>query len=56
MDTQLRNSLEALTNLLFLVRSRLHDPEAASAYLKLAEEQIKALASQLENGARLSDS
>jgi hypothetical protein len=40
MDRNLYDSLEAIANLLYLVRSSLHDPIAASRYAVLAEEKI----------------
>jgi hypothetical protein len=41
MDRELRNSLEAMANLIYLIRHSLHDPAAAVSYLDLAEENLK---------------
>jgi hypothetical protein len=40
MDRDLYDSLGAIANLLYLVKSSLHDPIAASKYAGLAEEKI----------------
>lgn len=40
MDRDLYDSLEAIANLLYLVKSSLHDPIGASKYAVLAEEKI----------------
>jgi hypothetical protein len=48
MDTDFIDSLEALANLLYLIRKSLHDSPAASPYVDLAEERIKAIASHLK--------
>jgi hypothetical protein len=43
MDRDLRNSLEAIANLVYLIRHSLHDPAAAIAYVDLAEERLRAV-------------
>jgi hypothetical protein len=43
MDRDLRNSLEAIANLVYLIRHSLHDPAAAIAYLDLAEERLRVI-------------
>ena len=43
-DHQLRNSLEAVTNLVYLARVNASDPRAALTYLELAEEHLKLIA------------
>jgi hypothetical protein len=44
MDRELSNSLEAIANILYLVRKSLHDPMAVSMYVGLAEYRMKAIA------------
>jgi hypothetical protein len=44
MDRDIRNSLEAIANLIYLIRHSLHDPAATIAYLDLADERLKAIA------------
>ena len=39
MDHEVRNSLEAIANLIYLIRNSLHDPTATSAYVDLADEK-----------------
>jgi hypothetical protein len=43
MNSDLRNSLEAIANLLYLIRMSLHDPAAASIYIEMAEERMRAI-------------
>jgi hypothetical protein len=43
MDRDLRNSLEAIANLVYLIRHSLHDPAAAIAYLDLTEERLRVI-------------
>jgi hypothetical protein len=43
MDRDLHNSLEAIANLIYLIRQSLHDPSTAVAYVDLAEENLKAI-------------
>jgi hypothetical protein len=44
MDIGVWSSLEAIANLIYLIRHSLHDPLAAIAYVDLAEERLKAIA------------
>jgi hypothetical protein len=46
MDTELSNSLEAIANLLYLIRKSLNNPAAISAYVGLAEDRIRIIAIQ----------
>jgi hypothetical protein len=41
MDHDVRNSLEAIANLIYLIRHSLHDPTATIAYADLADERVK---------------
>jgi hypothetical protein len=43
MDHDVRNSLEAIANLIYLIRHSLHDPAATIAYVDLADERLKAI-------------
>jgi hypothetical protein len=43
MDRDLRNSLEAIANLVYLIRHSLHDPAAAIAYVDFTEERLRAV-------------
>jgi hypothetical protein len=43
MDHDVRNSLEAIANLVYLIRHSLHDPAAAIAYVDLADDRVKAI-------------
>jgi hypothetical protein len=51
MDSELSNSLEAIANLLYLVRKSLHDPRAVSMYVGLAEDRMKAIAIRYGQGS-----
>jgi hypothetical protein len=44
MDRNVANSLEAISNLIYLIRRSLHDPTATIAYADLADERVKAIA------------
>ena len=44
MDPDVRNSLEAIANLIFLIRHSVHDQAATIAYADLADERVKAIA------------
>jgi hypothetical protein len=44
MDSNLTNSLEAIANLIYLIRLTLHDPAVAINYVELAKERLKAIA------------
>jgi hypothetical protein len=46
MDSELSDSLEALVDLLNLIRKSLHNPAAISAYVALAEGRIRAITIQ----------
>jgi hypothetical protein len=43
MDHDVRNSLEAIANLIYLIRHSLHDPAATIVYADLADERLKAI-------------
>jgi hypothetical protein len=43
MDRDLCNPLEAIANLIYLIRHSLHDPATAVAYVELAEERLRAI-------------
>jgi hypothetical protein len=43
MDRDLRNSLEAIANLIYLIRHSIHEPATAVGYVNLAEENLKAI-------------
>jgi hypothetical protein len=51
MDEELSNSVEAIANLLYLIRKSLHDPRAVSMYVGLAEDRMKAIAIRYAQGA-----
>jgi hypothetical protein len=55
MDRNLYDSLEAIANLLYLIKVSLHDPAAASTYVEFAEERIKAISLRLSDGMRRPD-
>jgi hypothetical protein len=46
MGSELSNSLEAIANLLYLIRKSHKNPAAVSAYVGLAEDRIRAIAIQ----------
>jgi hypothetical protein len=48
MDPDLRNSLEAIANLIYLIRHSVHDQAATIAYADLADERVKAIALHFE--------
>jgi hypothetical protein len=50
MDDELSNSLEAIANLLYLIRKSPHDPTAVSMYVGLAEDRMKAIAIRYGQG------
>jgi hypothetical protein len=43
MDRDVTDSLEAIANLIYLIRHSLHDPAAAAGYVDLAEQNLKAM-------------
>jgi hypothetical protein len=43
MDRDVTDSLEAIANLIYLIRHSPHDPAAAVGYVNLAEENLKAM-------------
>jgi hypothetical protein len=45
MDSEVSDSLEAIANLLYLIRKSLNNPAAISAYVGLAEDRIRVIAS-----------
>jgi hypothetical protein len=51
MDRELSDSLEAIANLLYLVRKSLHDPKALSLYVGLAEDRMKAISKRYRQGS-----
>jgi hypothetical protein len=44
MDPDVRNSLEAIANLIYLIRHSVHGQAATIAYADLADERVKAIA------------
>jgi hypothetical protein len=44
MDRNVADSLEAISNLIYLIRHSLYDPAKTLSYVELAEERLKALA------------
>ena len=48
MDPDLKNSLEAIANLIYLIRHSVHDQAATFAYADLADERVKAIALHFE--------
>ena len=44
MDHDIRNSLEAISSLIYLIRHSLYDPAKTLSYVELAEERLKAIA------------
>jgi hypothetical protein len=50
MDSELSNSLEAIANLLHLIRKSLHNPAAVSTYVGLAEDRMRTIAFRCELG------
>jgi hypothetical protein len=50
MDEELTNSLEAIANLLYLIRKTRHDPPAISMYVGLAEARMKSIAIRYRQG------
>ena len=44
MDRNVANSLEAISNLIYLIRHSLYDPAKTLSYVELAEERLKAIA------------
>jgi hypothetical protein len=44
MDRNVANSIEAISNLIYLVRHSLRDPTKALSYVELAEEELKTIA------------
>jgi hypothetical protein len=55
MDRDLHNSLEAIANLLYLLKISLHDPAAASRYVLRAEEKIEEINLHLDEVLRRPD-
>jgi hypothetical protein len=43
MDRNVANSLETMANLIYLIRHSLHNEASATAYVDLAEENLKAI-------------
>jgi two-component sensor histidine kinase len=44
MDHDIRNSLEAISSLIYLIRHSLYDPAKTLTYVELAKERLKAIA------------
>lgn len=53
MNSEFADSLEALANLLYLIRKSIDDSPKASIYVDLAEERLKAIAIQFGAGTPL---
>lgn len=51
MDNDVRDSLEAIANLIYLIRHSLDDPAATIEYAELAEDRVKAIARHFALGA-----
>jgi hypothetical protein len=51
MDSELSNSLEAIANLLYLIRKSLHNPAAVSTYVGLAQDRMREIAFRCELGS-----
>jgi hypothetical protein len=43
MDKNFSDSLEEISNLLYLIRMTLHDPAAATAYIDRAEQRVRTI-------------
>ena len=43
MDRDFSDSLEVISNLLYLIRMTLHDPARATAYVNLAEQRVRTI-------------
>ena len=43
MDRDFCDSLEVISNLLYLIRMTLHDPARATAYVNLAEQRVRTI-------------
>jgi hypothetical protein len=56
MDRDFPDSLEVISNLLYLIRLTLHDPAAASSYVDLAEQQVRTIALKMRLSAVLTPS
>ena len=48
MDSELCNALEAIANILYLIRNSLDSPAAVSRYVSLAEDRVRAMAVHAE--------
>jgi hypothetical protein len=44
MDSNVANSIGAISSLIYLIRHSLHDPAKALSYIELAEERLRAIA------------
>jgi hypothetical protein len=51
MNHSVANSLEAISNLIYLIRQSLHDPAKALIYLDLANARLEAIALQFARDA-----
>jgi hypothetical protein len=56
MDRDFPDSLEVISNLLYLIRLTLHDPAAASSYVDLAEQRVRTIALKMRLSAVLTPS
>ena len=43
MDKNFSDSIEEISNLLYLIRMTLHDPAAATAYVERAEQRVRTI-------------
>jgi hypothetical protein len=55
MDRNLSDSLETIANLVYRIKTSLHDPAAASTYIELVERRIRAISLHLSDGIRTPD-
>ncbi len=56
MDKNFSNSLEEISNLLYLIRMTLHDPAAATAYVDRAEQRVRTIELKMRLDAVLTHS
>jgi hypothetical protein len=49
MEAKLQASVEAIANLIYLIRVSANDPVATTVYVDLAEAQLQVLADRLED-------
>ena len=56
MNRDFPDSLEVISNLLYLIRMTLNDPAAASSYVDLAEQRVSTIALKIRLSAVLTPS